>query len=107
MKTTDPVRKLVKLYLKEIVRLHGVPILLDSDQDARFTSTFWKELQEGFGTRLKFSTTSHPQSDGQSERTMQILKDMLRVCVVDFYGSWADKIALMEFTYNNSHHQSL
>ena len=60
VKTTDPVRKLAKFYLKENVRLHGVPVSIVSDQDARFTFMFWKELQVGFGTRLKFSTTSHP-----------------------------------------------
>ena len=60
----DTVRKLAKLYLKEIVRLHGVPVSIVSDRDARFTSVFWKELQVGFGTRLKFSTALHPQTDG-------------------------------------------
>ena len=84
---TDPVKKLVRLYLKEIVRLHSVPISIVSDRDARFTSMFWKELQAGFGTRLKFSTTSHPQIDGQSERIIQTLEDMLRVYALDFPGS--------------------
>ena len=60
IKTTDPVKKLARLYLKEIVRLHGVPVSIVSDRDARFTSIFWKELQGGFGTWLKFSTASHP-----------------------------------------------
>ena len=60
VKTTDSVKKLAKLYLKEIVRLQSVPILIVLDRDARFMSLFWKELQAGFGTRLKFSTTSHP-----------------------------------------------
>ena len=77
--TTNPVRKLAKLYLKEIMRLHGVPVLIVSYRDARFTSTFWKELQEGFGTKLKFSTTSHQQIDGQSEQTIQTFEDMPRV----------------------------
>ena len=67
VKTTDLVKKLVRLYLKEIVRLYGVPVLIVSNRDARFTSMFWKELQAGFGTQLKFSTASHPQIDGQSE----------------------------------------
>ena len=79
VRTTDPVRKLAKLYLKEIVRLHGIPILIVSDRDVRFTSMLWKEFQEGFGTRLMFSTASHPQTDGQSEQTIQTLKNMLRV----------------------------
>ena len=67
VKTMDLVKKLAKLYLKEIVWLHGVPVSIVSDQDTRFTSMFWKELQAGFGTRLKFSTASHPQTDGKSE----------------------------------------
>ena len=69
--------------------------------------TFWKELQEGFGTQLKFSTTSHPQTDRQSARTIQTLEDMLRVCVLGFLGSWTEMVALMEFVYNNSYLQSL
>ena len=97
-------KKLANLYLKEIIRLHGVPVLIVSDRDARFTSMFWKELQAGFGTRLKFSTASHPQIDGQSERTIQNLEDMLRVCTLDFPVSWAKKVPLMEFAYNNSYH---
>ena len=68
---------------------------------------FWKELQVGFGTRLKFSTVAYPQTDGQSERTIQTLEDMLRACVLDFPGSWAEKVSLMEFAYNNNYHQSL
>ena len=95
MKTMDLIRKLAKLYLKEIVRLHGVPVSIMSDRDARFTSIFLKELQVGLGTQLKFSTTSHPQTDWQSERTLQTLEDMLRVCALDFPGSWAGKVALM------------
>ena len=87
VKMTDPVRKLAKLYLREIMQLHGVPVSIVSDRDSRFTSMFWKELQVGFSTRLKFSTASHPQTDGQSERTIQTLEDMLRACTLDFPGS--------------------
>ena len=104
MKTTDLVRKLAGLYLKEIMRLYRVPISIVSDRDARFTSMFWKELQAKLGTQLKFSTASHPQTDGQSERTIQILEDMLRVCTLDFLGSWVEKLPLVEFAYNNSYH---
>ena len=107
VKTTDPVKKLAKLYLKEIVQLHGVPVSIVSDRDAKFTSMFQKELQAGFGTRLKFSTAAHPQTDGQSERTMQTLEDMLRACTLDFPRSCVEKVLLMEFACNNSYHQSL
>ena len=66
VKTTNLVKKLAKLYLKEIMHLHGVLVLIVSDRDIRFTSTFWKELQEASGIWLQFSTASHPQIDGQS-----------------------------------------
>ena len=62
----------------------------------------WKEFQEAMGTELKFSTAFHPQTDGQSERTIQILEDLLRSCVLDWQGSWEDHLPLVEFDYNNS-----
>ena len=86
IKTTYTVDKLAEVYIQEIVRLHGVPVSIVSDRDSRFTSTFWKRLQEGIGTRLKFSTAMHPQTDGQADRTIQTLEDMLRACVMDFQG---------------------
>ena len=107
VRTTDPVKKLASLYLMEIVRLHGVLVSIVLNRDARFTSIFWKELQAGFGTKLKFITASDPQLDRQSEQTIQTLEDMLRVCTLDFPRSWAEKVPFMEFAYNNSDHQSL
>ena len=74
--------------MNEIVRLHGILVSIVSDRDPRFTSRFWKELQSVFGMRLNFSTAFHPQTDGQSERVIQVLEDMLRGCVIDFLGSW-------------------
>ena len=74
--------------MKEIVRLHGIPVSIVSDRDTRFRSHFWESLQENLGTRLKFSTSYHPQTDGQYERTIQILEDMLRACMIEFKGSW-------------------
>ncbi|KAG8493153.1 hypothetical protein CXB51_010525 [Gossypium anomalum] len=68
--------RLAELYISEIVKLHGVPVSIISDRDPRFISQFWNMLQEALGTQLHFSTTFHPQTDGQSERVMQILKDM-------------------------------
>ena len=73
--------------MEEIVRLHGVPISIVSDRDPRFTSRFWSSIQDAMETRLHFSTTFHPQTDGQSQRTIQTLEDMLRVCVIEFKGS--------------------
>ncbi|GJY25075.1 putative reverse transcriptase domain-containing protein [Tanacetum coccineum] len=70
-----------------IIARHGVSILIISDRDSCFTSRFWQSMQEALGTRLDMSTTYHPQIDGQSERTIQTLEDMLRACV-DSEGSW-------------------
>ncbi|KAA3486447.1 reverse transcriptase [Gossypium australe] len=99
--------KLAKLYVAEIVRLHSVPVSIISDRDPRFTSRFWKALHQALGTRLDFSTAFHPQSDGQSERVIQVLEDMLRGCVIDFRGSWEEYLPLAEFAYNNSYQASI
>ena len=103
----DSLEKLVQLYVDEIVRLHGVLVSIVSDRDPRFTSRFWPSLQAVLGTRLHFSTTFHPQTDGQSERTIQTLEDMLRACVMEFKGNWDTHLALMEFSYNNSYQASI
>ena len=103
----DSLEKLAKLYVDEIVRLHGVPVSIVSDRDPRFTSRFCPSLQASLGTRLHFSTTFHPQTNGQSERTIHTLEDMLRACVMEFKGSWDTHLALMEFSYNNSYQASI
>ena len=99
--------RLAELYVNDIVRLHGVPLFIVSDRDPRFTSRFSKELQLPLGTRLNFSTTFHPQTDGQSERLIQVLEDMLRGCVMEFTGSWDMYILLIKFAYNNSYQSSI
>ena len=99
----DSLEKLTQLYVDEIVRLHGVPVSIVLARDPRFTSRFCPSLQVALGTRLHFNTTFHPQTDGQSERTIHTLKDMLRACVMEFKGSWDTHLALMEFAYNNSY----
>ena len=99
--------RLTELYVNEIVMLHGIPISIVSDRDPRFTSRFWKELQLALGTRLNFSIAFHPQTDGQSERVIQVLEDMLRNCALDFSGSWDKYIPLMEFSHNNSYQSSI
>ena len=81
-----PLSRLAQLYVDEIIRLHGIPISIVSDRDPRFTSQFWPSLQHALGTRLHFSTAFHPPTDGQSERTIQKLEDMLRACVMNFKG---------------------
>ena len=99
--------KLAKLYVKHIVCLHGVPVSIVSDRGSIFTSQFWQKLQEAMGTRLDFSTAFYPQTDGKFEMTIQILEDMLRMCVMDLGGSWDDHLPLVEFAYNNSYHSSI
>ncbi|GJT70813.1 putative reverse transcriptase domain-containing protein [Tanacetum coccineum] len=107
MKKTDSIEKLAQLYLKEIVCKHGVPTSIISDRDSLFTSRFWKSLQEAMGTQLDMSTAYHPEIDGQSERTIQMLEDMLRAYVIDFGSSWDRHLPLVEFSYNNSYHASI
>ena len=99
--------RLVELYVNEIVRLHGIPLSIVYDRDPRFTSRFWKEIQLAMGTRLNFSTVFHPQTDGQSERMIKVLEDILRGCVLDFPGSWDRYIFLMKFAYNKSYWSSI
>ncbi|GKB15356.1 reverse transcriptase domain-containing protein [Tanacetum coccineum] len=88
MRETDHMEKLMKLYIK-------------------FTSLFWKALHKALGTRLDMSTAYHPQTDGQSERTIQTLEDMLRACVLDFGKNWDRHLPLVEFSYNNNYHTSI
>ncbi|KAI3795190.1 hypothetical protein L1987_37839 [Smallanthus sonchifolius] len=101
------VEKLARIYIDEIVSRHGVPLNIISDRDARFTSRFWQSLQTALGTRLDLSTAYHPQTDGQTERTIQTLEDMLRACVINFGGNWDSHLSLIEFSYNNSYHTSI
>ncbi|GKA13349.1 putative reverse transcriptase domain-containing protein [Tanacetum coccineum] len=92
------IEKLTRLYLKEIVCRHGVPVTIILDRDPRFASRFWRSLQKSLGTNLDMSTTYHPKTDGQSERTIQTLEDMLRACVIDFGSGWDKHLPLAEFT---------
>ena len=107
VKSTYNMDQYAQQYIKEIVRLHGVPVSIVSDRDPKFTSTFWKSLHSAMGTKLAFSTAFHPQSDGQSERVIQILEDMLRAYVLDFQGSWDVKLPLVKFTYNNNYQSTI
>ncbi|GKC42879.1 putative reverse transcriptase domain-containing protein [Tanacetum coccineum] len=95
MRETDPLDKLARMYLKEVVTRHGIPVSIICDRDPRFTSNFWKSLQNALGTNLDMSTAYHPQTDGQSERTIQTLKDMLRACAIDF-GKASIKVARLK-----------
>nr|GEU77610.1 reverse transcriptase domain-containing protein [Tanacetum cinerariifolium] len=107
MRENDPMEKLMKLYMKEIVTRHDVHVFIIFDRDGRFTSLFWQALHKALGTRLDVSTSYHPKTDGQSERTIQTLEDMLRACVIDFGKSWDRHLPLVEFSYSNSYHTSI
>jgi len=96
-----------KLYIKEIVKLHGVPSSIVSDRGTQFTSHFWKAFQKGLGTKVKLSTTFHPQMDGQVEHTIQNLEDMLRACIIDFKGNWDYHLPLIEIANNNNYYSSI
>ncbi|GJV16730.1 putative reverse transcriptase domain-containing protein [Tanacetum coccineum] len=107
MNETDPIDKLARLYIKEVVTRHGVPVSIICDRDPRFTSHFWRAFQKALGTSLDMSIAYHPETDGQSERTIQTLEDMLCACVIDFGNGWERHLPLVKFSYNNSYHTSL
>ncbi|GJU98495.1 putative reverse transcriptase domain-containing protein [Tanacetum coccineum] len=107
IRENDPLDKLARLYLNRIVARHGIPVSIICDRDGRFTSNFWRSFQKALGTDLSMSTAYHPETDGQSERTIQTLEDMLRACVIDFGKGWVKHLPLAEFSYNNSYHASI
>ncbi|GKG16578.1 putative reverse transcriptase domain-containing protein, partial [Tanacetum coccineum] len=107
IKENDSMEKLTRQYLKEVVSRHRVPVSIISDRNGRFTSHFWQSLTKDLGTRLDMSTAYHPQTDGQSERTIQTLEDMLRARVMDFGKGWDRHLPLTEFSYNNSYHMNI
>ncbi|GJU12292.1 hypothetical protein Tco_1134688 [Tanacetum coccineum] len=103
MKETDLIEKLTRHYLKEVVSRHGVPVSIISDRDSKFTCQFWKSLQKALGTQLDMSMAYHPQTNGQSKRTIQKLEHMLRAYVIDFRKGWDRHLPLVEFSYNIYH----
>ncbi|GJT19678.1 hypothetical protein Tco_0878384 [Tanacetum coccineum] len=107
MREDDTLGKLTRQYLKEVVSRHGVPVSIISDRNGKFTSYFWKSLNKALGTRLDMSTTYQPETDGQSERTIQTLEDMLCACLLDFGKGWDRHLPLVEFSYNNNYHTSI
>ncbi|GJS04398.1 putative reverse transcriptase domain-containing protein [Tanacetum coccineum] len=100
---------------EKVMRIHSLRMIITSDlfdkiktaQVKALKEENWKNFQEELGTKLHMSTAFHPQTDGQSERTIQTLEDMLRACVIDFGGNWDDHLPLVEFAYNNSYHASI
>ncbi|KAK8934655.1 hypothetical protein KSP39_PZI014259 [Platanthera zijinensis] len=106
-KRDDSVETLAKLYVEQIVRLHGVPRSIVSDRDGRFTSKDWRLVHQMLGTKLAFSTAFHPQTDDQTERTNRTMEDMLRMCALDFGKKWEEHLVMVEFAYNNSYQASI
>jgi hypothetical protein len=107
VKTTYSGAKLGELYMSRIVCLHGVPKKIVSDRGSQFTYKFWEKLHESMDTKLNFSSAYHPQTDGQTERTNQILEDMLRACALNYGKSWDKSLPYADFSYNNSYQASI
>ncbi|GKF50669.1 putative reverse transcriptase domain-containing protein [Tanacetum coccineum] len=107
MRETNPLDKLARLYLKEVVTRHGIPVSIICNRDPRFASNFWRSLQNAWGTNLDMSTAYHPQTDGQSERTIQTLEDMLRACAIDFRKGCVNHFPLVEFSYVGTNYKRL
>ncbi|GKC15174.1 putative reverse transcriptase domain-containing protein, partial [Tanacetum coccineum] len=95
VRETDPMDKLARMYLKEVVTRHGILLLIICDRDPRFALNLWRSLQNALGTSLDMKTVYHPQTDRQSERTIQTLKDMLRACAIDFGKGWVNYLPLV------------
>jgi IS30 family transposase len=107
VKTTYSGAQLAELYMAQIVCLHDVPKKIVSDRGFQFTSRFWQKLHECLDTRLNFSSAYHSQTNGQTERTNQVLEDMLRASALKHGGSWDKSLPYAEFSYNNSYQASL
>jgi hypothetical protein len=98
---------IAEIYMREISKLHGVPKIIVSDRDSKFTSNFQKGIFKGFETNLNFSTTYHPKKDGQTTRVNQVIEDMLRMYLMDKKSKWEDYLHLVEFSYNNMYQEYL
>jgi hypothetical protein len=107
VKTTYSSAKLVALYMSRILCLHGVPKKIVSNRGSQFTSKFWEKLHESMDTKLNFSSAYHPQTDGQMERTTQILEGLLRACALKYGKRWDKSLSYAEFSYNNSYQASI
>ena len=107
MQMTFTLEEFCKLYIREIVRLHGVLVSIGLDQDPKFTAHFQKSFQRVMGTQVMINTAFHPQTNNQAEKTIQTLKDMLWACVLDLKGSWEEHLPLVKFAYNNSYQASI
>ncbi|GJS92636.1 putative reverse transcriptase domain-containing protein [Tanacetum coccineum] len=102
-KENDPMEKLARMYLKEVVTRHEIPVSIIYDRDPWFASNFWRSLQKTLGTNLDMSTAYHPQTNEQSERTLQTLEDMLRACAIDFGKGWVNQFAIGRVLRSSTH----
>ena len=106
-RTTASASDVAQLFVKEIVRLHGIPAKIISDRDAKFTSKFWTAMFQSIGTLLNLSSAYHPESDAQTKRVNQVIKDMLRSYCNQQPQLWLKYLPLVEFAYNSSFHRNL
>ncbi|KAD6796192.1 hypothetical protein E3N88_07088 [Mikania micrantha] len=104
--TTHDATQIAALYFREVVRLHGIPSSMVSDRDTKFLSHFWLTLWRKMGTQLKFSTSSHPQADGQTEVTNGTLGTLLRALIKKNVKQWEDLMPHAEFAYNRTPHKT-
>ena len=107
VKTASTAPNIAHLFVKEIVRLHGIPARIISDRDAKFTSKFWQALFQSVGTQLNLSLAYHPETDGQTERVNQVIEDMLRSYCSQQSRQWFKFLPLVEFAYNSSFRKNL
>ncbi|GKC74146.1 reverse transcriptase domain-containing protein [Tanacetum coccineum] len=106
IRENDPLDKLARLHLNRIVAKHEIPVSIICDRDGRFTSNFWRSFQKALGTDISMSTAYHPETNGQSERTIQTLEDMIRACVINFGKGWVKHLPLAENNRKDSPDQA-
>eukprot|EP00253_Pinus_taeda_P020616 PITA_20616 len=106
VQSTYKAPQIAHVFMQNVFKLHGLPKVIISDRDVKFTSAFWRTLFADLGTQLNFSTAYHPQTDGQTERVNQVVEDMLRAFVMQQPTLWEEYLHLVEFTYNNGYHTS-
>jgi hypothetical protein len=107
VKTQHQTERLAELYVEHILRLHEAPKSIVSDRGPQFVAKFWRSFHKLMGTTLNYSTTFHPQTDGQIERVNQVLEDMLRACALTYGTDWESSLPFAEFSYNNNYQASL